>query len=74
MGPTKLVVTHSEAPHVRPETIKIVGDSAGISKLTDEVASALAPDVEYRMREIIQVRLLFYPFAAPVFRSLLREP
>ena len=48
--------TRSEAPHVRPDTIKIVADSVGISKLSDEVASALSPDVEYRMREIIQVR------------------
>eukprot|EP00240_Pyramimonas_obovata_P005207 CAMPEP_0118942302 /NCGR_PEP_ID=MMETSP1169-20130426/35919_1 /TAXON_ID=36882 /ORGANISM="Pyramimonas obovata, Strain CCMP722" /LENGTH=428 /DNA_ID=CAMNT_0006887303 /DNA_START=376 /DNA_END=1658 /DNA_ORIENTATION=+ len=60
MGPpTKVVVTHSEAPHVRPDTIKIVADSVGISKLSDEVASSLSPDVEYRMREIIQESLKF---------------
>lgn len=28
----------------------------GVTNLSDEVSSAMSPDVEYRMREIIQVR------------------
>ncbi|GBG66944.1 hypothetical protein CBR_g74631 [Chara braunii] len=35
------------------ETIQGIGQSIGVN-LADEVAAALAPDVEYRMREIIQ--------------------
>lgn len=41
--------------HVRPETIRLVADSVGLSTLAPEVAAVLAPEVEYRMREIIQV-------------------
>ncbi|KAI5067137.1 hypothetical protein GOP47_0017665 [Adiantum capillus-veneris] len=36
------------------ETIQVIAQSIGISNLSDEVAAALAPDVEYRMREIMQ--------------------
>ncbi|KAG2209338.1 hypothetical protein INT46_000551 [Mucor plumbeus] len=36
------------------ETIKNVGESLGISNLKDEVATALAQDVEYRVHELIQ--------------------
>jgi hypothetical protein len=39
------------------ESIKIIGETVGISSLSDEVASALASDVEYRLREIAQVRM-----------------
>jgi hypothetical protein len=37
------------------ETIQVIAQSIGIHALPDEVASALAPEVEYRMREIMQV-------------------
>lgn len=36
------------------ETIQIIAQSIGITDLPDDVASALAPDVEYRMREVMQ--------------------
>ncbi|KAI9316443.1 hypothetical protein BX666DRAFT_1950782 [Dichotomocladium elegans] len=36
------------------DTIKNIGESLGISNLKDEVASALAQDVEYRVHELIQ--------------------
>eukprot|EP00854_Cymbomonas_tetramitiformis_P029811 gene29811-37180_t len=45
--------------HICPESIKVVADSLGISNLEDEVAQAMAPDVEYRLREIIQEGLKF---------------
>ncbi|EFJ13670.1 hypothetical protein SELMODRAFT_234732 [Selaginella moellendorffii] len=39
---------------VPKETIHVIAQSIGISNLHDDVAAALAPDVEYRMREIMQ--------------------
>ncbi|KAG0164232.1 hypothetical protein DFQ28_007295 [Apophysomyces sp. BC1034] len=36
------------------ETIKNIGESLGITNVKDEVASALAQDVEYRVNELIQ--------------------
>jgi hypothetical protein len=40
---------------VPKDTIHVIAQSIGISNLQDDVAAALAPDVEYRMREIMQV-------------------
>lgn len=37
------------------ETIEVTAQSMGITNLSPEVALALAPDVEYRIREIMQV-------------------
>lgn len=37
------------------ESIKIISEAAGVNNLPDEVAAALASDVEYRIREIAQV-------------------
>jgi hypothetical protein len=42
--------------HVRPEMVRIVADSASVPNLSADVGQLLAPDVEYRLREIIQVR------------------
>ncbi|KAG7028412.1 Transcription initiation factor TFIID subunit 6, partial [Cucurbita argyrosperma subsp. argyrosperma] len=39
---------------VPKETIEVVAQSIGISNLSPEVALALTPDVEYRVREIMQ--------------------
>ncbi|KAK9137602.1 hypothetical protein Sjap_008196 [Stephania japonica] len=39
---------------VPKETIEVIAQSIGISNLSPDVALALAPDVEYRMREIMQ--------------------
>lgn len=36
------------------ETIQIIAQSQGISKLKDDIAQAMASDVEYRIREVIQ--------------------
>lgn len=36
------------------ETVHVIAQSIGIASLSDEVAAALAPDAEYRMREIMQ--------------------
>lgn len=42
---------------MRPATIKALAHSLDITNLSDEAAKHLAPDVEYRLREIIQVRV-----------------
>jgi len=42
-----------------PESIKVIALSVGISNLSDEVASALAADVEYRLRELAQEAMKF---------------
>ncbi|XP_026438420.1 transcription initiation factor TFIID subunit 6-like isoform X1 [Papaver somniferum] len=39
---------------VPKETIEVIAQSIGISNLSPDVALALAPDVEYRVREIMQ--------------------
>uniref|UniRef100_A0A7N0TUB3 TATA box binding protein associated factor (TAF) histone-like fold domain-containing protein n=1 Tax=Kalanchoe fedtschenkoi TaxID=63787 RepID=A0A7N0TUB3_KALFE len=39
---------------VPKETIEVIAQSIGVSNLSPDVAFALAPDVEYRMREIMQ--------------------
>lgn len=36
------------------ETIEVIAQSIGINNLSQDVAQALAPDVEYRLREIMQ--------------------
>lgn len=52
--------------HVRPEMVRIVADSAGVPNLSADVGQLLAPDVEYRLREIIQVR---WPQAPELWQS-----
>ena len=48
------------------ESIKIIAESCGILNLNDEVAIALASDVEYRIKEIagvnIKIELSFTTF------------
>ncbi|OMP03169.1 TATA box binding protein associated factor (TAF) [Corchorus capsularis] len=39
---------------VAKETIEVIAQSIGINNLSSDAALALAPDVEYRMREIMQ--------------------
>jgi transcription initiation factor TFIID subunit 6 len=48
---------------VPKDTIHVIAQSIGISNLQDDVAAALAPDVEYRMREIMQVGCAFHVFS-----------
>ena len=46
---------HGESlEHLPGESVKVIAQSVGIDALSDEVARALAPDVEYRLREVIQ--------------------
>ena len=42
---------------VPKEAIEVIAQSIGITNLPSDVALALAPDVEYRVREIMQVLL-----------------
>ena len=39
-----------------------VADSLGITNLADEVSLALAADVEYRLREVVEVSQIFVIF------------
>jgi hypothetical protein len=41
---------------VPKETIEVIGQSVGIATIPADVSAALAPDAEYRLREIMQVR------------------
>ena len=43
------------------QTVQIIAQGIGISHLGEDVAAALAPDAEYRMREIIQVSVDTWP-------------
>lgn len=52
---------------VPKETIEVIAQSIGINNLSPDVALALAPDVEYRMREIMQVFFFSFFFAFPLF-------
>lgn len=40
---------------ITPATMQAIAHSLDIPQLSDEAARALAPDVEYRLREVIQV-------------------
>ena len=44
----------SAGPIVTSSSIKVIAEAVGISNLKDEVAEALAPDVEYRLRDLVQ--------------------
>ena len=46
-------------PVVSRNSIKVIAESVGIAHLKDEVADALAPDVEYRLRDLVQEALKF---------------
>lgn len=43
---------------IHPSAIKAIAHSVDIPRLSDEAAKVLAPDVEYRLREVVQVRML----------------
>mmetsp|Transcript_20274 Transcript_20274/g.56214 ORF Transcript_20274/g.56214 Transcript_20274/m.56214 type:complete len:544 (+) Transcript_20274:56-1687(+) len=45
--------------HIQASMMQIVAQSMNIPNLSDEAAQALAPDVEYRLREIIQEAMKF---------------
>ncbi|KAK7288475.1 hypothetical protein RIF29_01935 [Crotalaria pallida] len=50
----KSVETEIEMSGVPKETIEVIAQSIGITNLSPDVALALAPDLEYRIREIMQ--------------------
>jgi hypothetical protein len=39
------------------DSFKVIAESVGVQNLKDDVAAALAQDIEYRLRDIIQVNL-----------------
>ena len=47
------------APIVTRSSIKVIAEAVGIAHLKDEVADVLAPDVEYRLRDLIQEAIKF---------------
>ncbi|PKA52821.1 hypothetical protein AXF42_Ash001802 [Apostasia shenzhenica] len=54
-GNTKAVHSILETMSIVPkETIEVIAQSVGITNLSPDVSLALAPDVEYRLREIMQ--------------------
>lgn len=40
------------------ESIEVISQTLGIPNLSPDVALAVAPDLEYRIREIMQVAIL----------------
>lgn len=48
---------------VTKESIEVIAQSIGLSTLSPDVSAALAPDVEYRVREVMQVRLISFTFS-----------
>ena len=38
-----------------PATVKAIAQSVDVTHLSEAAAKALAPDVEYRLREVVQV-------------------
>lgn len=42
---------------VPKENVEVIAQSIGINNLSPDVALALAPDIEYRLREVMQVIL-----------------
>ena len=49
----------STIPCVTRAAIKVIAESVGIAHLKDEVADALAPDVEFRLRDLVQEAIKF---------------
>ena len=47
------------APIVTRSSIKTIAEAVGIAHLKDEVADVLAPDVEYRLRDLIGEAIKF---------------
>jgi len=44
---------------IQKDTIKVIAETVGIAKTKDDIALALASDVEYRLREIVQEAMKF---------------
>lgn len=44
---------------VDSQSIKVIAESVGIAELPEDISEALAPEVEYRLRDIVQEALKF---------------
>lgn len=54
-------VKEFKAPsHLSQESIKIIAESVGVSNISDEAAKILADDISYRLKVMVQVRMLHY--------------
>ena len=49
----------SSSSIVTRSSIQVIAEAVGIAALKDEVADALAPDVEYRLRDLLQEAIKF---------------
>lgn len=45
--------------HLTSESVRVVGESVGISGLPDAAAAYLAEDCTYRLKQIVQVTRVF---------------
>ena len=45
---------------VKTSTVHAIAQSLEVSSVNEEAAKALAPDVEYRLREIVQVSVVVH--------------
>lgn len=43
---------------MQPQTIHVIAESVAVGPLSDEAAKALAPHVDVRLREVVQVRFI----------------
>lgn len=43
---------------MHPQTIHVIAESVAVGQLSDEAAKALAPHVDVRLREVVQVRFI----------------
>jgi hypothetical protein len=57
-------------PNISPESIQIIAEMNGVA-LKNEVANELAPEIEYRTRQIIQVCFFFVLFLCLFLFSLI---
>ena len=55
---------------VPKEAIEVIAQSIGVTNLSPDVSMAFAPDVEYRVREIMQVPLIIFILFIFFFQSI----
>ena len=54
-----MAASSSNGAVVSRNTVRVIAESVGIAHLKDDVADALAPDIEYRLRDLVQEALKF---------------
>lgn len=52
-------ITLPMSAFISTSTIQVIGEAAGITAIKAEVAAALAPDVEFRLRDLLQEAIKF---------------